>query len=363
MKTILDVSNIVYGGHYGSPDWRISGFPVGGIRKLLGILNAGIRGSDFILCFDGGNTIKKELLPSYKAGRVPNYSVLAQLDLLKEILLDCDIPFYQDEKYEADDYICSLVHFFDRVRDPDNITIYSDDRDLACCVSDTVTLRNATSNGIIIDRNNYEQRVVSGKSIPYNTILLYKLFYGDKSDNYSGVSIPGLRFHTFAQEFIDAVTPFIERGDIPETGVMFYDAVCCIIDGLSDAISEESKKILKDQARIVFPQIFDVTENGFEAFCSEANSTGKPVYQVEQNHLKLVVNGGYNKSKFDSYCTMFSLNKCNPFKGGMDMTAFKDRLHLLAKDLSNGVMAVERYNQHKFERTTTQMVADMELPL
>lgn len=363
MKTILDVSNIIYGGHYGSPNWRISGFPVGGIRKLLGIINANIRHSDFAICFDGGKTVKKELLPTYKAGRVPNYSVLAQIDLLKEILLDCDIPFYWSEEYEADDYICSLVHLFDRAKDPEPVAIWSDDHDLACCVSETVTLNNATSNGSVINISTYEKRVVPGKHVPYNTILLYKMFYGDRSDNYQGLSIPGLRFDIFAQMFTDTITPYIERGELPATSVMIYDAVCCIIDDLPESISEDSREALKRQARIVFPQIFDVTNNGFDAFIAEVQTSSQPLYRVEKNHLKIMMNGEYNKTKFDSYCTLFSLNKCNPTRGGLDMSEFKDRLHLMAKDLSNGVMAVERYQKKRAASSATESVADMELPL
>ena len=96
---VLDVSNIVFGGHYGSPDYQVMGMPLGGVRKLMGVINSMIMRDDIVLCFDGSKTIKKELMPEYKAGRVPNYAVLEQLDLLKEMLLECNIPFYCLDEY------------------------------------------------------------------------------------------------------------------------------------------------------------------------------------------------------------------------------------------------------------------------
>lgn len=367
MKNILDVSNIVYGGYHGSPNWRISGFPVGGVRKLLGILNANIRQTETIICFDGGNSIKKELLPRYKAGRVPNYAVLAQIDLLKEILMDCDIPFYWDAKYEADDFICSVVHFLSIIRDTDKICIYSDDRDMACCVSDSVQVKNVTSNGICITRQNYENRVISGETVPFNTILIHKMVFGDKSDNYLGLTIPGLRFDTLAQTLLDQLQPFLDSGELPSSAFMDIDVMNVIIDQLPDSFTKEMKDKIKSQARIVFPQLIDITENGIEAFYSDLASSQEPMYQVEKRHIKTFGFGDYNRAKFDYYCNMFGLNKCRPerysSKYENEAEEFKAKLRMRSKELANGVMAVERYHSRKAVQPSGETVENMRLPL
>lgn len=367
MKSLLDISNIVYGGYYGSPDRRISGFPIGGIRKVLGILNANLKQSEFVLCFDGGNTIKKELLPSYKAGRVPNYSVFAQIDLLKEILTDCDIPFYWSPEFEADDYICSFVNLLATVKDPDSVVIYSDDRDLSCCVSSSVKMKNVTSNGICIDRENFEDRVVSGEKIPYNTILVHKMIYGDKSDNYSGLEIPGLRFDTLAQALLSEMQPYLESGQLPEAAFMDLEIMNIIIDSLPASFTSEMKEQIKAQARIVFPQLTDVTANGLDAFLSDVCNSSEPIYQVEKRHLKVFGFEDFNRSKFDFYCNVFGLNRCHADRYSSKyfdtVDAFKQKLALRAKDLSSGVMAVERYQSRKVERTVSNTVQNMALPL
>lgn len=367
MKSILDVNNIVYGGHYGSPEFRISGFPVGGIRKIMGILNANLSHSEFALCFDGGKSAKRELLPSYKARRVPNYSVIAQLELLREILLDCDISFYQEPSYEADDMICSLVKFLAVMRDTDRVTVYSDDRDLACCVCSNVDIHNVTSNGICITRENYEQRVVAHEDIPYNTILLHKMVYGDKSDNYAGLNVPGLRFDVLAQALICEIQPLIDAGTLPEIAYMDVDIINIVIDNLSEQFSEEMKDKIKAQARIVFPRMIDVTKSGIPSLIQDAQQTGDPLYRVIQRHTHFFGLDGFNRQKFNFYCNMLRLNRCHTNRYSTsfenDEAEFKRKLSLRAKDLSNGVYATEKRYKIEAAPVTSSVIQNMELPL
>lgn len=367
MKHILDASNIVFGGHYGSPDYRVCQFPCGGIRKLLGLLNADYAQSEHVICFDGGSTVKKELLPRYKAGRVPNYSVMAQLDLLREILLDCGIPFYWDEQYEADDYICSVVHFLSTVGDTDQIVVISDDRDMACCVTKNVSIRNATTNGIGINYNNYSSRVVRGMTVPYNTILQYKMFYGDKSDNYLGVNVPGLKYEDLAMSVIGELTPYIEDGSFPETIWMDLEVANLVIDGLPDSVSAEAKELLKKQAKIVFPQKVCVTVNGDEALYEEARQGNIPLFRTLQKHMRIMCNDNFDLKKFQMYCSIFGLNRMRLGVMGDKYESaaedFRRTLSLRAKDLSSGVMAVERYRKQKEVRAAGAELKNMELPL
>lgn len=367
MKTILDVSNIVYGGHYASPDMRISGFPMGGIRKLFGILNAEMPLTDFVLCFDGGISFRRELEPEYKAGRVPNYSVMAQVDLLREMLLDCDIPFYREDDYEADDLICSTVYFLDCVGDREAVTVYSDDRDMACCVNSQTSIRNVTSQGICINKANYETRVVKNERIPYNTILLYKMLFGDRSDNYSELNVPGVRFSDVAATMLREMQPYLDSGAFPEVSFMDVDIIRLIIDGLPDSVSLESKELLKKRAMVVYPRLKDITANGREAFLQDAATSGEPLYRVERRHIKIFGQGEYNQRKFDMYCNMLNLNRCRMDRLRSNdlaqMDAFKQKLKLMAKDLSNGVYAVEKSRANRAPRTAPTVIENMRLPI
>ena len=367
MRLILDSSNIVYGGYYGSPNYRISGFPMGGIRKFMGLVNSDVWQSDIVICFDGAKTIKKELLPRYKAGRVPNYAVIAQLDLLREILNDCGIPYYWDEQYEADDFICSVVHFLASVRDTEDTFVYSDDRDLACCISDKVSLKNVTSNGTCIDMNNFEELVVKGTRVPYNTILLHKMMFGDSSDNYTGLSIPGLRFDEFARIMVEQVGPFVEDKRLPVSAYMMYEVLEIIVNSLPETYGADSRAKLLEQGRIVFPQIFDVTANGVDAYMKDLMSANEPPYRVQRRHIKSFSVGDFNQKKFDFYCNILNLNKCRPNKHNRGLVEeeeeFKNMLSMRAKDLASGVLAVERYHNRKAVHAEPNPVQNMALPL
>ena len=367
MKIILDVSNIVYGGHYANPEYRINGFPMGGVRKLLGIINAESRDKDVFLCMDGGATMKKELYPEYKAGRVPNYSVAAQLDLLQEIFGDCNIPYYKEDGVEADDFICSLVHFFEFTQDPDEITIISDDRDISCCVSPTVSVRNATSNGICLNYDNFEKRAVNGATVPYNAILVHKMFNGDKSDGYGGLRIPGLKYEDLAYRFLNAMAPFLEDNAMPHSVHMNLQAMDIVIDSLGDNVSQADKDTLKKQAKLVFPQLLDVTHNGLEAYFRDRDTSGDPLYRAQHRALKVCSMANMRTSNFNYYCTILGLNRARPerisFSMGEKDTEFKELLSLRAKELSTGVTAAKHYKRRRESAQSEPTMSNMELPL
>lgn len=365
MKTILDVSSVVYGGHYGAQDRRISGFPIGGLRKLFGIINASLANSDFVLCFDGGVSDKVQLDPEYKAGRVPNYSVYAQLDLAQEMLQDCGIPFYIKQGIEADEWVCSVVSQLSKVGDPDPITIYSDDQDLACCVSSQVQIHNVTENGKCLTRDNYESRLSGSRPILYNTILLYKMIHGDKSDNYKSLKLPGVRYEDMAYNLTQMMAPYLANGSLPESAYMDIEVTKVLIDSMSDSLSKESRDILLKRAELVFPRLVDVTTSGVDTFMCDLQTSGDPIYTVEGRHMKIFGIGDVNSAKFNMYCNVLGLNRCRPdrlFSYQEMAESFRARLHLLAKDLADGTFAVEKFSKRKAQISHRTVIENMQLP-
>lgn len=365
MKMLVDVSSVIYGGHNGN-DVRMHGFPVGGIRKLFGIINAGLSQADFALCFDGGEIVKKELLPTYKAGRVPDYSVFAQVDLAKELLLKCDIPYYQDPKYEADDYVYSVCNELEMLGDTDDILIYTDDRDLACCVTDTTSIHHVTSNGIRITRKNYESRVVNGETIPYNTILLWKLFNGDPSDNYKALHIPGLNFANVAYNFVDTLSPLIGPRGFGELAFADYQVFEVFMKDYASIVSESAMKEVLQQARIAFPFKVPVSDTDIYGYRKDASHYGA-LYALERAHMKLFGNGNFNRRKFNSYCTMLGLNKTKPMysidRDSPEAKEFQTLLELRARELSDGTLAVEHYRTKRTVHPKGVSIKNMDLPI
>lgn len=365
MKSIIDVSSVVYGGHNGF-DRRIRGFPIGGLRKVFGIINAGLSQSDFALCFDGGEIIKKELLPTYKAGRIPDYSVIAQIELLKELLTNCDIPFYWDPKYEADDFVFSTCCELVDLGDTEDIVIYSDDRDLACCITEQISIRNITSNGINITYSNYSDRVLRGyKAIPYNTILLWKIFHGDTSDNYKALRIPGLTFETMAHHLVSTLGPLINPEGFTNLAYAEYYIFEEICKDYESLLSESDMKLLKNQARIAYPFHIPVSDINFDGYREEVVK-GSPLYMLERKHMKMFGIGNFNRSKFDFYCTLLGLNRIKSGRyvdqDSAEAQEFYGLLELRAKELANGTLAVNHHRK-KMAKARPDTLENMSLPL
>lgn len=368
MKTIIDVSSVVYAGHNGRPNLRFQGFPIGGIRSLLRMIAADLPRTDFVLCFDGGNVLKKELLPTYKAGRVPDYSVMAQLDVLRDICRGCDIPFYHDPQYEADDFVYSVCAAFDSLGDTDTIRIMSDDRDLACNVRRDCSLLPVSSNGSCIDYKNFSDRVVRDRSIPYNTIMLWKIFHGDASDHYKGVRVPGLDFDSMADNFLEVLKPLIGPQGFTEMAYADYDVFEAFISDYAGRISPEDMEKLKAQARIVYPYRLDVFTTDQESLLASV-SKGGSLHIAEREHMKVFGTGNFDAVRFD-----FIVSMLGPRSGykrrfgsynedGKEGEELRQYFALKAKDLSNGTMAVEKYRSRKVVQPETEPLQNMELPI
>lgn len=360
---IIDVSGVIYGGHHGR-DYRVKGFPIGGIRKLLGMINSSVGRQDIVLALDAGTIAKKELFPEYKAGRVPDYSVWAQIDYLREILDDCHIPYYRCDKFEADDVITSVCALLEDVRYQEKVEVYSDDRDIACVVSPTTSIFNVTSQGCCINMDNYEDRVVRGKTIPYNTILCHKVVYGDHSDAYGRLKIPGLDFNALADKFVSEAEPLINSGKLTYSIYSNYDAFLEVFKDLADSFSTEEQKIIQDRARLVYPYRVDVVDNKEEFYRDYFSNPTK--FEVVQKHLKVVTCQNIDQRKFDTYCSVFQLNRVDTrhrvSTESAEAQAIYDRLAMMAQDLSSGVMAAERYASKPVAKVSDALPS-MDLPV
>lgn len=365
MNSIIDVSSVIYGGHAGMSGNRVRGFPVGGLRKLFGIINAGLSSSDFALCFDGGNIIKKELLPTYKAGRVPDYSVLAQVDLAKELLANCGIDFYFDPQYEADDFVYSLCRELSLLNSTEETVIYTDDRDLACCITDCNSIRNVTSNGICLSMTNYVERVVRGQNTPYNTILLWKTFHGDNSDNYKSLNILGLTYELLAKDFVEAIDPLIADGSATQMFYADYDVFTVLVKRYESIISASDRELLLRQARIAYPYKVTVSDVDIQQYATELR-TGEPLFSLVRKHTKFFGNGDFDRQKFEFYCFMLGLTKARGVRfvdrDSAEAQEFYSLLEMRATELSNGTLAV-KYHQRKHQQRGEGTIANMSLPI
>ena len=132
-----------------------------------------------------GKTIRHEKYEDYKGLRkkTPD-ELLEQIPLLKEYLDAAKIPWYEQQRYEADDIIGYVSkHHKDRY---DEIVIYSNDKDLIQLVDeDTKQLVSKTGFSDIeyyTDENTKDKLGIEPKQM-----VDYKALVGDPSDNIPGI--------------------------------------------------------------------------------------------------------------------------------------------------------------------------------
>lgn len=368
MKNIIDVSSVVYAGYNGRPNLQMSGFPVGGIHHLFRLIASCLPQGSIALCFDGGKIIKKELLPTYKAGRVPDYSVIAQIDVIKSLLTACNIPFYYNLDYEADDFIYSLCAELELIGDKEEISIHSDDHDIACNVSEKRQLCPVSRNGALITRDNYTNRVVRGHEVPYNTILLWKMFYGDSSDNYKGLKIPGLNFDTVASDYVNALEPLIGPEGFTTSAYASYEIFEAYSDAYGDQLSDTEMKEFLNQARIAFPYQVDVYRNSKQEFLDVLQQK-KILEFAELATMNLFDTTTINTDIFDFLASSIGPRGAYKRKSrkytldGPEGEQLKEFFRLKAQDLSSGVLAAESYNSRHIIHPEEITLQNMELPV
>ena len=132
-------------------------------------------------------------------------------------------PTIKKFNYEADDLIKEAVRVAKKSKKYNHIYILTNDFDLAPLIDDEVTLyrrspRNNTShsephpyiyNYEMISKDNYEAYfktigMTKGVHVPYNSILLFKMIRGDKSDNIVGVKGVGPKaYNKFISQMTD----------------------------------------------------------------------------------------------------------------------------------------------------------------
>lgn len=351
---VLDVSNIIYGGYEGQ-DKKLKGFPIGGLYKLFGIIHSEILVNNIILCFTGDKILKNQLLPEYK-NKIPDFSVYAQIEFAKELLEKCNIPYYYDERYEAIDFISTIVYKLHTLDSTASITIYSDDLNLSFCIAPNVSVRNLTSVGKCINIDNYSYRVVPKKTILYNTILIYKLFYGDFSNNYKGIQLKNLDYDSLSKIIIDNISPLIEsEKGFSSLDYCNYEVFCFIIDNIT-FLSQSDKNLLKENAKFLYPCFIDFNWNDFSLLYNSVRA-GFPFSQILYTEFKTATKTSFNRKAFYSICNTLGLTS----KGSLDSDLL-ELLSLRAKELRNGDFLASKVSGKKIEYNFSSNIINMDLP-
>ena len=184
---VVDVSNFIFRAFFAiRPLTSPEGVPVNAVYGVLSMflkLLSQYRPTHVLMARDtAGGSFRNELYDAYKANRSePPEDLIPQFALIKELIQKMEMPFAEDNNYEADDIIGSAVTQFKN--DFDEILIASGDKDLMQFVGDNIKMLDTMKDKI------YDPAGVKEKmGVRPDQIVDYLSMVGDTSDN-----IPGMK--------------------------------------------------------------------------------------------------------------------------------------------------------------------------
>lgn len=145
---------------------------------------------DYLLvAFDAGKlSFRNEKYEEYKGTRMKTpHELTEQFPLIKELLDNLGLSYYEQAGYEADDIIGTVSDYADKLGI--ETIIYSGDKDLFQLISDTTTVhitRKGISEMDVFDR----EALISEYGLKPSQMIDFKGLMGDSSDNIPGV--PGV---------------------------------------------------------------------------------------------------------------------------------------------------------------------------
>lgn len=279
---IYDVSAFVYHGVTASnfKDLFYYNYPVGGIHALMRYVTPALADRDqVVLAFDSRSNFRKELMPDYKSGRVPNKSVITQIDTLYEELSSCGFSCYRFDGFEGDDIIAWACT--QNLSEFSNITIFGNDKDLLHNIRDGVQFHSINSAVNSITVGNFEHSIEKGKTIPFNTIAINKVLCGCTSDKIPAfTSEDGYR----GQQLFDVYIKALKANNIPfiyenTTNPALFLQIMTKLGLVTDSDVTELQKRIKiifpgecpEDVQIIPNDVRDIDRSQFAYFLAKYN--------------------------------------------------------------------------------------------
>lgn len=236
---LIDLSHVIYryyytigfkeGTDYEYKDNQFKILDTGMYKKIFSFVDK-IANLGQVLIFEDSKLISRnkyfeEHFPNgYKDNRNKRNDELKLLkESISQLLKQYKQPTIKKFNYEADDLIKEAVRVAKKSKKYNHIYILTNDFDLAPLIDDEVTLyrRSPRSNSShleshpfiynyeMISKGNYEAYfktigMTKEVHVPYNSILLFKMIRGDKSDNIAGVKGVGPKgYNNFISQMTD----------------------------------------------------------------------------------------------------------------------------------------------------------------
>lgn len=293
MISIVDISCAMVSGR----PYKKEGLNVSGLRYALGIISNMLADGNVAIVFNG--VVNRELSPVYLSGRVPDYSAYAQNELLREILRDCNVPFYYEDGIDSKDIIFSMVDLLvsHGYTEYTNIEIHSDNPYLACVAGPSVTVYPISEVGTVFDDDtSFPDNIVDGVEIPLNTYILYRVLHNKK---FKG----SVSFSFASNEFVKLLRPYIEDG-MSHTVFSHKDVLRGFLLSIDENINKEGlDKALDEEC----PLIYQVSTVPYDEVQDKILSS-KYSKEVTLEHMFLLTERSkISFIRFDNYLSELSL--------------------------------------------------------
>lgn len=156
----------------------------GVLSSVLGMIHGGAThvavATDHVI-----ESFRNELWPGYKTGEGIDPDLLAQFNLLEEVLSAAGVVVWPMIEFEADDALAAAAATAARNARVERIIICTPDKDLAQCVRGTRVVQLNRRTRITVD----EAGVIQKFGVPPASIPDYLALVGDSADGYPG--LPG----------------------------------------------------------------------------------------------------------------------------------------------------------------------------
>ncbi len=258
---LLDSHAIIHRAYHALPDFMNSlGQPTGAIYGLATMLFKIITElkPDFIIaCFDlPKKTFRHEAYEGYKAGRAKaDEELVLQLIKSREFFEALSIPIYEQEGFEADDLLGTIVKKLKNKKDTETIIASGDMDTLQLVEGDSVlvyTLKKGISDTILYN----QQKVFERFSFLPQSLPDYKGLNGDPSDNIIGIKgIGDKTATTLISKFgtIEKIYKSLKKDDAELKSLGLTDRIVNLIkEGEEEALFSKTLATIRTDAPIDF---------------------------------------------------------------------------------------------------------------
>lgn len=177
-----------------SNKYRPREFRCGSLAYVIDEVSKLLKEKSSVVCFciDTPPTIKREWCEKlchrqYKGGRksAPAH-VTYQFEFAIEMIKEIGFNYVMLDGYEADDCIASVVRKYKNMYE--KIVIHTNDSDQYYLISEKISIVPTSLRGKNVNIGNYESVVNKDRYVPYNTLTLDKMIFGESSDNIPYIS-------------------------------------------------------------------------------------------------------------------------------------------------------------------------------